>query len=197
MTVPTRLRCGCSDSAGRCGDGRGGAGTTATTGGRRDGENSGRSRVAESKPSGTPHNGLPSWPGTECFAVGAGPPGVAPAALADARPHAHAAATQAAVPTIKRDRVRTDGIATGHTRCLRSACGILSPTRQALQGFERPHDGTEHAIMPLGTAMADAAREPPERRRTGGSLRLLETVRCGRGRERPALTPRATEAAAP
>jgi hypothetical protein len=56
IAVPTRLSCGCSGASGL----GGGGGTTATAAdsGRRDGENSGRSRVADIASRGIPHNGF-------------------------------------------------------------------------------------------------------------------------------------------
>ena len=148
ITVPTRLSCGCSGPCAWGGGGGGGA-ATATAGGRRDGENTGRSRVAESEPSGTPHNGFPillsgaDW----CGFAGAA------TALTGARPHAHAATAQATVPTVKRVtavnrvRARTDGIGTAPP----VACGRHdNPNPKALQSFGdhavRLHTAQHHYI---------------------------------------------------
>src|SRR5580700_5364496 len=75
-TVPTRVKFGCCGSAGGGGAGRGAAtGTVATTGagGRRDGVNSGRVRVAVSALSGIDQSGLAATVGASAgFAVTSG-----------------------------------------------------------------------------------------------------------------------------
>src|SRR5271163_3253213 len=65
MTVPTSVKGGAGGGVGltRTGTGRGGGGTAAI-GGRRDVENSGRSRVAESVDRGIAHKGLPAFAGS-------------------------------------------------------------------------------------------------------------------------------------
>jgi hypothetical protein len=75
-TVPTSVKFGCCGTAGVGGGGRGAAtGTLATTGvgGRRDGVNSGRVRVAVSALSGIAHSGLAATVGVSVgFAVTSG-----------------------------------------------------------------------------------------------------------------------------
>ena len=75
-TVPTRVRLGCSGTAGGGGGGRGAtAGAAAITGagGRRDGVNSGRVRVAVSALSGIAQSGLAATVGASVgFAVTSG-----------------------------------------------------------------------------------------------------------------------------
>jgi hypothetical protein len=178
ITVPTRLRFGCS---GACawGGGAGGGAATATAGGRRDRENSGRSRVAESEPSGIPHNGFPirlsgaDWCG---FAAAA-------TAVAGRRPHAHAATAQPTMPTVKRAttvkrvRARIDGIDTASP----VACDHPSP--KSLQGAGdhavRLHRAQHHyngaKRWPAGMARGMTAGPPHAAtapRRAAGAPRL-------------------------
>lgn len=113
ITVPTRLSCGRAGGAATGGGGGGGGAATRTGGGRRDGENSGRSRVADSVPSGTRHNGFPraAGSGDRCGAKAAAVAGATPHAHAPNAnapnanaPNAHAPTTQAKAPTVQSDR---------------------------------------------------------------------------------------------
>ncbi len=62
-TVPTKIRSGCSCGGGGTRTAVTGALRTAGAGGRRAGENSGRSRVAVKTLNGTPHSGFPERAG--------------------------------------------------------------------------------------------------------------------------------------
>jgi hypothetical protein len=196
---------------GACTGGAGGAATIAGGGGRRDGENSGRSRVIDNEFRGIDHSGFPAGAPSAGLsgleAANAGPaiggrtvvssaaPSTGPVAAGFAtseRPYAIVPRTTPRMPQprIKRSGARAHGRGSALTRCFPSSQGLTSPENLSPASSGSPQGASScHATAGARNTRL-ASPELPSSRLTAGWPRQAYRFRWSAGSLRSATAAR-------